>query len=129
MKELIGKTKIRNNNFPRRMPINKQEIYDQNVTANEFNNFFLNVGSNLAAQIPSSEKHFIEFMKQTKEIIPINDLIIKEYKNAFDDIDTNIIKSCYNEMVCPLFYICKRSIKVGSFENFKNYPIFQIWRI
>ena len=128
MKELIGKTKIRNNNFPRRILINKQEIYDQSVIANEFNNFFVNVGSNLAAKIPSSEKHFSEYMNQTKEIIPINDLTIKEYKNAFDslktnracgfdDIDTNIIKSCYKEMFCPLFYICKRSIKVGSFPD------------
>ena len=57
MKELIGKTKIRNN-FPRRILINKQEIYDQRVIANEFNNFFVNVGSNLAAKIPSSEKTF-----------------------------------------------------------------------
>ena len=75
MKELIGKTKIRNNNFPRRILINKQEIYDQSVIANEFNNFFVNamvnVGSNLAAKIPSSEKHFSEYMNQTKEIIPI----------------------------------------------------------
>ena len=116
------------NNFPRRILINKQEIYDQRVIANEFNNFFVNVGSNLAAKIPSSEKHFSEYMKQTQEIIPINDLTIEEYKNAFnslkknracrfDDINTNVIKSCYNEMFCPLFYICKRSVKVGSFPD------------
>ena len=110
------------------MLINKQEIYDQSVTANEFNNFFVNVGSNLAAKTPCSEKYFSEYMKQIKEIIPINDLTIKEYKNAFDslktnqacgfdDIDTNIIKSCYNEIFCPLFDICKRAIKVGSFPD------------
>ena len=98
---------------------NKQEIYDQSVIANEFNNFFLNIGSNLAAaKTPSSEKYFSEHMKRIKEIIPINDLTIKEYKNAFDslktnqaggfdDIDTNIIKSFYNEIFCPLFHICK----------------------
>ena len=33
--------------------------------------------SNLAAKIPSSEKRFSEYMNQTKEIIPINDLTIK----------------------------------------------------
>ena len=72
------------------MLINKQGIYDQSVIANEFNNFFVNVGSNLAAKIPSSEKHFSEYMNQTKEIIPINDLTIKEYKKQIKLVDLMI---------------------------------------
>ena len=71
------------------MLVNKQELYDQSVIANKFNDFFVNVVSNLAAKITSNENHFSEYMKQTKEIVPINDLTIKEYKNAFDSLKRN----------------------------------------
>ena len=58
IKEAIGRTKLKSNDFPRKLLINKNEIYDRDTIANSFNDYFVNVGSNLAGKIPSSEKHF-----------------------------------------------------------------------
>ena len=69
IKEAIGRTKIKGSDFPRKLLINKNEIYDRDVIANSFNDYFVNVGSNLAAKIPSSEKHFSDYLNQTEHVL------------------------------------------------------------
>ena len=58
MKEVVGKTKSFDDSFPRKIVTNDKEIFHKENIANEFNNYFINVGSNLAAKIPNSEKTF-----------------------------------------------------------------------
>ena len=55
IKEAIGKTKIKTNNFPQKTKIENEEIYDPAIIADSFNTYFTNIGSNLAAKIPHSE--------------------------------------------------------------------------
>ena len=45
MKELIGEIKLKSSKLPRRITVNDANIFDERKLANEFNDFFTNVGS------------------------------------------------------------------------------------
>ena len=92
------------------------------------NEYFVNVGSNLAAKIPHSEKHFSDYLQQSDNILRNEELTIEEFETAFktlkknkacgfDEINSNVIKSSYNELLVPLFHICKISLKTGCFPE------------
>ena len=128
IKEAIGKSKIKGNKFPKFMSINKKEIFDKNCIANSFNDYFVNIGSNLAAKIPSSEKHFSAYLQQTNKILVNEELTMEEFESAFnsikknkacgfDEINPNVIKSSFNELVVPIFHIFKLSLKTGCFPD------------
>ena len=51
MKKLIGKMKLKSSNLPRRITVNKTDIFDVRKIANEFNAFFTNTGSKLPSKI------------------------------------------------------------------------------
>ena len=68
------------------MSINKKEIFDKNCIANSFNDYFVNIGSNLAAKIPSSEKHFSDYLQQTNKILVNEELTMEEFESAFNSI-------------------------------------------
>ena len=110
------------------MSINKKEIFDKNCIANSFNDYFVNIGSNLAAKIPSSEKHFSDYLQQTNKILVNEELTMEEFESAFnsikknkacgfDEINLNVIKSSFNELVVPIFHIFKLSLKTGCFPD------------
>ena len=63
MKELIGKIKLKSSNLPRRITVNKVDIFDERKTANEFNAFFTNIGSKLASKIPNASRTFESYIK------------------------------------------------------------------
>ena len=48
MKELIGKSGIDKSSFLQKIVIDKTEIVGETKIANEFNNFFINIGLKLA---------------------------------------------------------------------------------
>ena len=128
MKEITGKIKVLDNTFPIKIVINKKEIFDKKNIANEFNSYFTNVGPNLAAKIPHSEKHFSDYLSQSQNILSEEQLTMDEFREAFqaikrnkacgfDEISSNVIRSSYDELVTPLFHICKLSLEYGCFPN------------
>ena len=52
MKELIGKTRNTESSLPIKLVIEKKEVTEIKDIAEEFNNFFTNVGPNLAKKVP-----------------------------------------------------------------------------
>ena len=46
MKELIGKMTLKSSNLPRKITVNKVDLFDQTKIAHEFNSFFTNIGKN-----------------------------------------------------------------------------------
>ena len=54
MKELVDKAKINKFSLPSKIVTDKTEILREKNTANEFNNFFTNIGLKLAKKIPES---------------------------------------------------------------------------
>ena len=108
--------------------MNKTEIFQKEKIANEFNNYFVNVGSNLAAKIPNSEKHFSNYINKSNNTLNETNLTEKEFQDAFqsiktnkassfDDISSNVIKSMYDKLFTPLFHICDISLKFGCFPD------------
>ena len=66
MKELIGKMTIKSSNLPRKITVNKVDLFDQTKIAHEFNSFFTNIGENLASKIPNASTPFEYFAKKIK---------------------------------------------------------------
>ena len=62
-KELIGKNKIYKSSFPQKIVIDTTEIVGETKIANEFNNFFTNIGPKLAQKIPQPSRPFQSYMK------------------------------------------------------------------
>ena len=86
------------------------------------------MGSNLAAKIPTSEKHFSGYIQQTNQVLVNKQLTLSEFNTAFhslkknkasgfDEINGNVIKSSYDKLLSPLFHICEISLKTGCFPD------------
>ncbi|XP_065658588.1 uncharacterized protein LOC136083107 [Hydra vulgaris] len=140
LNEIIGKPKINKPCFPKTIKINHKTIDDENVIANEFNNFFVNIESKLASQVPSANKSFDKYLDRNKNELNNEKLTMLEFNNAFkilkrnkatgiDDINSNIIINCQNELKVPLFKIFKHSLEEGIFpeklKTAKVKPIFK----
>ncbi|XP_065684224.1 uncharacterized protein LOC136096636 [Hydra vulgaris] len=128
IKEIIGKTKITSSNFPNRLKTDKGEIFNKKTIAERLNNFFINVGKNLAKEISPSSKTFQSFLKKSDFIIDNSELSIEEFRSAFDmlqknksagldEINTNVLKSVFDIIELPLFIIFKLSLKNGDFPD------------
>ena len=64
MKELVGKIKLKSSNLPRRITVNKVDIFDERKITNEFNAFFTNIGSKLASKIPNASATFETYINR-----------------------------------------------------------------
>ena len=82
------------------------DVYNNPKIADVFNNFFTNIGQNLASQIPRSFKTFeTSYINKVNSMKDSKPLSINELKEAFflakinessgvDDVSFNIIKKC-----------------------------------
>ena len=62
MKEIVGKAKINHKNLPKQLVINNKKITDKTEIANNFNEFFANVGPKLAEKIPDVNEKFESYI-------------------------------------------------------------------
>ncbi|KAJ0059431.1 hypothetical protein NL108_017899 [Boleophthalmus pectinirostris] len=105
-------------------------IDDMSSIVNNFNDFFVKIGPELAEKIPEisttiQDKTFIERSPNTIFISPATELeiitIVNEFQNKlstdFDDIDMTIVKYVINNIVKPLTYIFNLSFLKGSFPD------------
>ena len=129
MKEVIGKQKIDNNNFPKRIVIDNKEIFDDNKIADKFNNFFTEIGPKLASKINNSGKHFLSYLKDVNAPKISNTKLIddelekafsslkRNKSNGFDDISSNILLDTKKEIYTPLKHIFSLSLETGIFPD------------
>ena len=82
MKDIIGKAKIKSTNLPRKLTINKVDVYNKREIADAFNDFFTNIGQKLANQIPKSSKTFETYINKANVIMESKPLLISELKDA-----------------------------------------------
>ena len=83
MKVIIGKSKVYNNNFPKSLNIGKKGITNKKTIAEKFNSYFINLGSKLAAKIPSSNTNFETYLPNITTSILDKPLNEKEFKDTF----------------------------------------------
>ena len=68
MKEIIGKTRTKTSNLPRRIIIREKEIFDKKTIAKQFNHYFINIGPNLASNL-QSYKGIYDFFEYEEPIL------------------------------------------------------------
>ena len=128
LKELIGKARNTESSLPIKLVIEKKEVTEIKDIAEEFNNFFTNVGPNVAKKVPNSSNSFTSFLNQTHSIMEKNSLSINELKEAFfslktkkspgyDDINFNVVKKCFGEINEPLKHLFNLSLENGIFPE------------
>ena len=106
-----------------------QIINDKFAIAKHFNNFFTNIGPNLAKGIPKVDidplSYMGEALKETLFLSPeteteINKIIkaLKDFATGHDDISAQFLKlSVVDFIVNPLMHICNMSLTEGVFPD------------
>ena len=105
---------------------NNRYITNENEIANHFNKFVVNIGPNLAKNIPNSSSTFQEFLNHPCDnsifLQPVTEnetlQIMKALNNGspgIDDICAKPIKYIRDSIVIPLSYICQLSLTQGCF--------------
>ena len=100
---------------------------DKKVIAEKFNSFFINVGPNLAKNIPPNSRSPTGFMIRninSMAVLPVSQSevsdIISNLKNSSpgcDSISANIVKATYPHFIEPLTHIRNLSITQGIFPK------------
>ena len=128
MKELIGKVKLKSSNLPRKITVNKVDLFDQTKIAHEFNSFFTNIGKNLASKIPNASTPFEYSVNKSGFVVETKPLSVNELIDAFyslqsnkspgyDDISYIVIKKCFGSLCEPFKCLFNLSIKKGVFPD------------
>ena len=128
IKEVTGKTKLRQSTFPQMMIINNIESYDKDYIASSFNKYFTDIGPNLASTIDKSTNTFESYLTYFHTFMEQDALSIEEYKTAFEplksnkacgygEISSNVVKHIYEEIKSPMLHIFSNSIKNGVFPE------------
>ena len=128
MKELIGKVKIKKSSLPFKIVIDKTDILGEKNIANEFNNFFTDIGLKLAKKIPESSQPFESYMKKVNSEMENKPLSINELKDAFfslkinkitghHDISYNVVSKCFGELCTLLKHIIDLPFENGIFPD------------
>ena len=128
IKEIIGKTRSKNDSLPKQLLVNENFTSHNDTIANSLNDFFINIGPELAAKIPPCNKTFDSYVKECNVKMMNYDLTTEELRDAFstlqsnkspglDKISVNIVKQVYDSIEPSLFHIFNLSIKNGQFPN------------
>ena len=125
MKDVIGKSKIKSTNLPRKLAINKVDVYNKLGIDDVFNDFSTNIDQKLASQKPKSSKTFETHSNKVNAIIDSKPSSINELNDTFfslkinkssdvDDASFNIIKKCFRVLCEPLIYLFQLSLEKGG---------------
>ena len=128
IKEVIGNNKNSINELPKKITSEGIEIQNQKSIAEHFNHFFTNIGPKLASNIPKPKQTFESYLKVNGEIYENSSLTDKELKDAIkclkrnkspghDEISSNVIKECGDELFLPLKHIFSLSLSNGIFPD------------
>ena len=127
LKEVINKKKSLVK--PSSLKINDQATSDRKIIANGFNNFFVNVGNNLARNIPNSLVDPTSYIKESNLhsifIHPVDSnevyRIILSLKNASagcDGIHSDVVKKTCLAYLKPFTHVLNLSLAQGFFPDY-----------
>ena len=95
--------------------VNGKSTDDANVIANKFNEYFAQIGPNLAKMIPKNGPSFSEFLKgnyiQTFYVKPIQ---TEDGAPGIDCIPASVLKYAIDLIVLPLSHICQQSLNQSN---------------
>ncbi|XP_065679861.1 uncharacterized protein LOC136094168 [Hydra vulgaris] len=125
IKEIIENKNCKPNNLPTKVVINNEEFVSSDVISEKFNNFFVNIGPNLATKINCPSNSFETYLTNNNNELAFSELKIEELEVAIkslkinkspgiDDICSNIVIDVFLEIRKPIFEIFNSSIKTGT---------------
>uniref|UniRef100_A0A8C7XUM2 Reverse transcriptase domain-containing protein n=1 Tax=Oryzias sinensis TaxID=183150 RepID=A0A8C7XUM2_9TELE len=126
----IIKNGTKKRTYPDYFTDEKGQSYDINEAANGLNNYFVNVGPELAAEIPKCKTSkdnnppidriphsiFLSDVNENELISIVNNFKSKNSKDC-EDIDMKVVKKVIHSVAKPLTYICNLSLQTGRFPN------------
>ena len=125
---MIASKKLSRTLFPKPLVVNDLQIFDKKAIAENFNNFFSEIGPKLATKIPHSLisfQHFLhgDYPSLKEKLITDDELnealqILKTRKSSgYDDISFNVTKHISPSIFDPLRYIFNLSIEKGIYPD------------
>ena len=116
------------------------KITDSNDRADNFNDFFTNIGTKLADKITPPDSNYVSPLKSKNqqnsiflnptnpdEIIEITKKLKGSYSSGIDNISTKVLKSIISEIAPVLSHIFNRSLLIGTVPSqlkiAKVYPV------
>ena len=133
--------KNKNHNNISQIKSNNIIISDNSAIPNIFNDYFSNIGPNLAKTIPKTNKTFTDFLKNNNpntmffiptdvnEIKKIVEKINSKKSTGYDDISNDLLKHIIDEIVIPLEHIMNLSIVNGIVpDNMKIAKVVPIYK-
>ena len=128
MKEVIGRAQKTQPLFPSKIIVKNIEINEDKRIANEFNNFFIHIGPELAKAILRPARSFESYVLKSNCSMHTGPISVNEFKNAFfliktskcpgqDEINFNVIRSCSGELCKPLQYLLDLSFEKSVFPD------------
>ena len=109
---------------------NDAQVADKNEIVEKFNEYFVNIGSSLAAQIPISSKHFSHYLRpqalmhsfslylcDPHEIFQIISKLPNKNSSGFDSIPMHIMKIAASYISEPISEIINKSFSSGIFPD------------
>ena len=130
IKDIIGTSSKTENELPDHFIIENEKHTDPKRIANAFNNYYVNVGKDLADKItPIENTSFTNFLK--KKSIPefsfqnVNEKIILQVINnlkpktsqGMDNMSNKLLKQIKDEIVKPLTIIINQTLNTGIFPD------------
>ena len=140
LREAMGtkKTKVC---FPDEICTNSDIITDKKQIAEEFNNFFINISSNIHSRLPNHNSTPISFSQpqgihtffldpiDPQDIIEVSKIIKPKLSAGFDNISSKLMKDTIDLTAIPLAHIINLSFETGIFpddmKTAKVIPIFK----
>jgi hypothetical protein len=138
MKQVIGKGK--SSKLPSQFKFENRLESNEEIIANTFNRYFVNIGNNLAKKIPATNVDPLSYIKSNNlHSIYLKDVesnevkrVILNLKNScpgFDGITAEVIKKTYKYYLTPLIHVLKLSFTQGFFPDYlkqaRVVPIFK----
>ena len=120
--------------------LGKETVINSRLITENFNNFFTEIGPKFASEIEKPAKTFNVYLKKVGVLQLEYPLIINELKDALfslqtnkslgqDEINFDVIKSCFGSLSKPLLHIFRLSLEEGIFpddlKTAKVTPIFK----
>ena len=136
----MAKKKYNNETLPKHLINDKIEINDAKSIAEKSNEFFVNIGPNLANKIPRCDLTFKSYLPTVNTKLNETVLSEDEFEEAFkslkrnrapghDGLDVNIITSVYQLIKKPLLKIFNESLNLSIFpENMKIAKVTPIFK-
>ena len=128
IKETIGSKKSTGTLFLKRLVVNDLEFFDKKTIAENFNNFFNEIGPTIASKIPHSLISFEHFLRGDYPFLEEKPITHEELNEAlqtlkskqssvYDEISSDVIKNSQPSIFEPLRYIFNLSIEKGIFPD------------